>query len=900
MAEAYRQDIDAVLSGLETVKTGLIASHIHSRLHKYGHNEIMGKKKISAIVIFFRQFLNPLVYILIIAASIKVFIKGPFDAIVILCVLLFMAVIGFFQEFRAQKAMDSLMKMTIAKAKVRRDGKMQVIEAKDLVPGDIIILEAGDKVPADCRLIEAVNLKVSEAALTGESVPVDKSINAVQYEVPLADRKNMLFTSTAVVYGRAVAVVTATGMNTEIGKIASAIQSIKEEKTTLQKSIDKLGFSLIWVILAACTFLVILGTVKNIAVIDIFMIAVAAAVAAIPEGIPAVVTVVLAVGMQRMAAKNAIIRKLVAVETLGSTTVICSDKTGTLTYNQMTLKKCYVSNMWFDVSGEGYNPQGQFTSKGEPLSPSKLPELELLLRIGLLCNDSELSSKDGKTEILGDPTEGALVVAAAKAGYEKHDKQKEFVRLDEIPFQSENRFMVTLHSDKNKNVLYIKGAPEQIISMSAQYMQNGNIQSLSDEIRSRFISASEQLAENAMRVLAFACKEQTADNKKISDDSLNNLTLVGLCGLIDPPRSEAKSAIKSCQNGGIKVVMVTGDNPITAVAVGKELGLDGNASLTGSQISKMSDEELERAVCNISVFARIEPLHKLRIVEAFRKRGHIVAMTGDGVNDAPALEAADIGIAMGTTGTDVAKDASDMVLVDDNFNSIEAAVEEGRSIFNKLRNVLFFMMTTCFGELLVLLLCVAFTGQSPLAPIQILWINLVTGALIAIPLGLEAKVGDELSYPPRHPSVGLLYPGMILRIIFMAGFLGIAAFLIFLWTSAKYPIEDARAIVFCSIVIFEWLVAFNARADEITIFRLGVFKNTALVKAILAGIILQIIVIYVPFMNKIFETIGLKWFEWAFAFMPGILIFVLETLRKIFLPKLFSIGKWAPVFVKKV
>jgi Ca2+-transporting ATPase len=597
-----------------------------------------------------------------------------------------------------------------------------------------------------------------------------------------------------------------------------------------------------------------------------------------------------------MARHNAIIRKLIAVETLGSTTVICSDKTGTLTYNQMTVRKIFADDSWFEISGEGYEPRGEFTQNDQPISLKDRPSIDRLLRAGCLCSDAALRQSEGQFEIIGDPTEGALVVAAAKAGLQKKELEQTNSRLDEMPFQSERQFMATLHQESENRILYVKGAPEKLFGLSGSYLLDGKTLPMTEGQREKFRKAAEGMAQDAMRVLALAYRIFPAGKNKIhAADLEGQLVLIGLTGMMDPPRDEVRKAIALCQKGGIKVVMATGDNPLTGQAIAHALGIREGLNLTGRDLNQMSDSELEEKIEKVSVLARIEPLHKMRIVKAFKKRGQIVAMTGDGVNDAPALEAADIGVAMGITGTDVAKEASDMVLADDNFNSIVTAVEEGRAIFNRLRNVSIFLMTTCFGELLTLILGVLFLGQAPLVPMQILWINLVTGALITIPLGLEPCVGDELSYPPRHPKVGLLFPGLLFRIFFLAGLLGISSFSVFLWTLQHYELHEARTLTFCAIVIFEWLVAFNARSDEATIFKLGFFKNRLLIKAILLGAVLQAAVIYLPFMHHAMDTVALKWFEWLIALVPGLLIFVLETLRKLLAPRLFSWGKWQPI-----
>ncbi len=893
--DAYRYQKEKVIADLNSSAAGLTDEEARRRIIGAGENLLMGRKKITAAVVFFRQFLNPLVYVLVAAATIKAVVKGPLDALTIVAVLLFMAIVGFIQEYRAGKAMDALLQLSAPRAKVRRNGQVLVIPAKDIVPGDIVLLDAGDKVPADGRLLEAASLKVNESSLTGESLPVEKNTDAIEKEVPLGERTNMVYTGTAVAAGRGQAVVTATGMRTEIGRIAAAVSGIKEEKTSLQRSIDNLGKSLILIVLGVCGLLVLLGIWKGMGMVEVFMLAVAAAVAAIPEGLPAVVTVVLATGMQRMARHHAIMRKLVAVETLGSTTVICSDKTGTLTLNQMTVREIFVDGRIITVGGQGYTPQGDFSHDNRRMTVDKGSSLEMVLRIGLLCNDASLAIQNGAGGIIGDPTEGALVVAAAKAGMRKEYESGQYPRLDEIPFESERQFMATLHRDGPGNLIFVKGSLEKLLPKAGYCLAQGKKQVLTGTLRSEYMNMADAMAGKALRVLAVMFAECPAGRDSLKDQLMDGqLIIAGLCGMMDPPREEARTAIAACHGGGINVIMATGDNLVTGRAVGSWLGLKGEVSLTGDQLGAMPAEALQEKIEDVSVFARIEPLHKLRIVQALKSRGHIVAMTGDGVNDAPALEAADIGVAMGITGTDVAKESADMVLTDDNFATIVTAVQEGRAIFNRLRNVVFFLMTTCFGELFTLILSIVFVGQASLIPLQILWINLVTGALLAIPLGLEPRVGDELRYPPRHPGVGLMYPGMLMRIGVLAFFLGVGAFLVFFWTLRHYEIHEARAMTFSCIVAFEWLIAFNARSDEKTIFKLGFFKNPWLFGAIVTGLLLQLFVVYAPFMQRFFDTVPLKGFEWGIALLPGFFIFTCETIRKLAAPELYNAGKWAP------
>jgi Ca2+-transporting ATPase len=890
------------LHGEEAVQTlgsrrsGLSEAEAKARLLQYGANELKVKKKTPPVLVFLKQFLSPLIYVLIAAVIISFAVQHYMDALVILGVLLLNAIVSFMQESRAEKAMEALVHMTAPKAKVRRDGELKQIPARAVVPGDILLLETGDRVPADARLIELSNLKINEATLTGESMPIDKHAGVLGEGVPIAERKNLAFIGTTVNYGRATAVAVRTGMSTELGKIAGAIREVKAEKTPLQKSISTLSRYLIIILLSVIAFMVVAGLLKGLDRLEVVLLAVAAAVSVIPEGLPAVVTVVLSIGMQTMAQHNAVIRRLVAVETLGSATVICSDKTGTLTVNEMTVRRIYADGRWINVTGEGYEPSGEFHRVGQMINPVQEEVLGLHLRIGALCNDALLTSDDVQHSIYGDPTEGALVVAAAKAGMNKEKLEKGFPRLDEIPFQSEKQYMATLHpKDGGGRVVYIKGAAERLLSLSKYVLTGKGILSLGKAESERIMQATVSMATEAMRVIATAYVELPSEVEDLKDEDIRGkLIFVGLTGMDDPPRREAKEAVRLCKQAGIKVVMITGDHKVTAESVASQLGLPPGKAVTGTELQAMSDEELSKQVENISVFARIEPLHKLRIVNAFKTHGHVVAMTGDGVNDAPALKAANIGIAMGITGTAVAKEASDMVLADDNFESVVAAVDEGRVIFNRLRNVIFFLLSTSLGEILALTLSVFFVGKAPLLAVQIIWNNLVTDTAVAVPLGLEPKFGDELKQPPRHPNVGIIFPGLILRVVFMAIMMGVGIFLVFNWAQQRVSLEEARTIVFASMVVFEWFRAFNARSDEHTVFSLGVFRNRWLVIFVSIAILLQIAVIYVPFLQIAFSTVPLGIDKWGIAVLAGGSLFAVDEIRKALFPRLFSLGKWKP------
>jgi len=895
----HAMDTQEALERLHSKKSGLTEEEAGKRFSRYGPNELKGKKKIPAILVFLKQFLSPLIYILIAATVISIIVQHHVDAVVISSVLILNAFIGFIQESRAEKAMEALMKLAAPMAKVRRDGKVRSIPSSELVPGDVIVLEAGDRVPADLRLLEESNLRVNEATLTGESVPVEKHTHPLGEELSLPDRKNMLYAGTTVVYGRAVALVVSTGMSTEIGKITTGMEEIKTEKTPVQKSIDKLSRYIIVIVISITGILVAVGLTREMGWLEIFLLAVAAAVSAIPEGLPAVVTVVLAVGMKVMAKRNAIIRKLVAVETLGSATVICSDKTGTLTMNQMTVRKIFVNGEWFEVTGEGYLPKGEFIKNNKKVDPKQEELLNLHLTAGILCNDALLSGdeKVDSWNIIGDPTEGSLVVAAAKAGMNKQKLEHRFPRLDEIPFQSEKQYMATLHHrEEGKRVLYVKGSPERLLSMCGSIIKSNKERSLDEHSAEIIMKANENMAAEALRVIATAFYELPDEMEDIDEEHMRGkLVFLGLFGMADPPREEARKAVKLCMKAGIKVIMITGDNRLTAVSIARQLGMPEGKAITGVELEKMDEEELARQVEEITVFARIEPLHKLKIVNALKNRGHVVAMTGDGVNDAPALKAANIGIAMGITGTDVAKEASDIVLADDNFASVVAAVEEGRAIFTRLRNVIFFLLSTNIGELIALIACVGLIGKAPLLAVQILWVNLMTDSSSSIPLGLEPRLGDELDHPPRYPGVGILFPGLLLRVCFFALLMGGGLYLIFNWAVTRMGTMEARTLAFTSMVAFEWFRAFNARSDEHTVFSLGINRNPWLLAGVGTAIALHFAVLYLPFLQVAFKTVPLDLRGWGIAFAAGGSLFLIEEVRKLFFPRLFSLGKWRPL-----
>jgi Ca2+-transporting ATPase len=889
---------EEVLSRLDSSRLGLSEEKAREFLHRYGPNELKEEGKIPSIIVFLRQFASPLIYILLIAAVVELTVmRKPIDAGVILGVVTINSIIGFIQERRAERAVEALKRLAVPQAKVLRQGVISRISASHLVPGDVILLEAGDKIPADGRLIEAANLSVDESILTGESVPVEKFIGAIEGEAAVADMGNMAHMGCAVVNGRGVAVVTATGMNTEIGKITAHVQETKPPPSPLQRNVSRLGRYIGILVLGIILVLIIIGLAKGYGFEEMFTLGVAAAVSSIPEGLPVMVTVVLALGMRRMVQRHALIRKLTAVETMGAVTAICSDKTGTLTASEMTLRQIYLSARTIEITGAGYRPVGEFLENSQKLDPQKDESLLLALRISALCNDSTLKLDGDIHQLLGDPTEGALLVAALKAGLAQKSLQEEQPRLAELPFSSEKRYMATLHSyqdgKRDQAVIYVKGSVDRVLAMSRRILENGASLELSPSKKDAIEKINLEMAAKALRVMALAYSECSPAPEQLSHDHLDGtLTLVGLVGMIDPPREEVKKAIADCKRAGIKVMMITGDQKATAVAIAEELGLPLGEAVTGLELGQISNEELSDRIERISVFARVEPLHKLRIVDALKAKGYTVAMTGDGVNDGPALRAADIGIAMGIKGTDVAREASDMVLTDDNFSSIVAAVEEGRVIFGNIRRSVFYLLSTSIGELFTWLAAILAGISLPVVAVQVLWINMVTDGVCTIPLGLEPKHRNVLQEQPRRAKTGIVYSGMLWRIVFVALFMAMGTFFIFRWESSRVGLDEARTIAFCLLVAFQWFNALNARSEQQSIFKLGFFGNRWLLGGVGLAIILQAIVIYAPPFQRLFYTVPLGLGHWGIVILVAGSIFVAEELRKLIAPRIFNSGKY--------
>jgi len=885
----YNLEAFETIVSLNSTPSGLSHEEAKKRLAQFGPNELVEKEKISPWKIFIEQFKSFLIIILLIATILSAILGEVADAIVIFVIVLFACVLGFIQEYRAERAMEALKGMAAPAASALRDGEETEIPARELVPGDITLLRTGDRIPADARLIEAVNLKTDEAPLTGESVPLEKMSQRLEGEVNVGDRKNMVFMGTAAVYGRGKAVITATGMATEFGKIATMLQEVKEEQTPLQINLNKMGKWIAIGALALCFVLAGIGIMRGHEILEMFIWGVSLAVAAVPEALPAVVTISLALGVRRMVKRHAMIRKLPAVETLGCTTFICSDKTGTLTQDQMTIRRIYVDGKLVDVTGVGYEPKGEFFFNGIVIEPEQELALQTLLKAGSLCNDTSLASVNGAWEIKGDPTEGALVVAAAKANLWQRELYDLSPRIGEIPFSSETKRMTTIHETPQGKIAYSKGAPEVILNSCSQIYRNGQETKLTDEDRDNILSVAQEMASDALRVLGMAYKGLTnigGTPETIEQD----MVFVGLVGMIDPPREEVKEAIKLCDQAGVKSVMITGDHKLTAVAIARELGLlKESVGVTGAELDNMTDEEFEALVEKIEVYARVSPAHKLRVVEALTKKGHVVAMTGDGVNDAPALKKADIGVAMGITGTDVTKEAADMVLTDDNFASIVAAVEEGRGIFGNVKKYLIYLLSCNLGEILLMAAVILFgpllglpAGTIPFIAIQILYVNLATDGLPALALSVDPPDPDIMRQKPR-PRTQTIFTAPILRYLAAAGvWTALVTLGVFLWAidSGKGFIE-AQGMCFITLILIEFFNAFNCRSLEYSVFKIGPFSNRWLIWAILFQIAITIPIFYVPFLQKVFHAYALSLTDWIIAILSASTIFIAAEIYKL-------------------
>lgn len=892
----YNLGINETISALNSSVHGLTSDEARRRLKEFGPNELIEKKKRSPWLLLVGQFKNFLIIMLLVAIILSAILGEVIDASVIFIVVVFATVLGFVQEYRAEKAIEALKKMAAPTASVLRDGKEIEVPARELVPGDLILLRVGDKIPVDARLSTVVNLKTDEAPLTGESTPVEKTIEILQDEIGIGDRRNMVFMGTSVVYGRGTAIVTSTGMATEFGKIAAMLQEVEQERTPLQVSLDRTGrWIAIW-ILILCFILAGVGILHGHKILEMFVWGVSLAVAAVPESLPAVVTICLAIGVQRMAKRHSLIRKLPAVETLGCTTFICSDKTGTLTQDQMTIRQLYVDNKQIEVSGVGYEPEGKFylANTKEEITPRFDSILQLLLKAGSLCNDANLELIDGVWHVKGDPTEGALLVVAAKSGLWKSQLMPQSPRESEIPFSSERKRMTTIHRDNGGSVAYSKGAPEVILESCKYFIINGNEQPLTHEARQIILTTAQQMANNALRVLGISYKNIKSEHSYCDETpSLSieqEMVFIGLVGMIDPPREEVKSAIKVCEEANIKSVMITGDHKLTAIAIARELGLLKNGVvITGDELDNLTDEEFNKLAEKIEVYARVSPAHKLRVVDVLTKKGHVVAMTGDGVNDAPALKKADIGIAMGITGTDVTKETAKMILTDDNFASIVAAVEEGRCIFSNIKKFLVYILSCNVGEVLAMAIALLFgpllgipRGILPLIAIQILFVNLVTDGLPAIALALEPIEKGIMKEKPRNRNQTVFTAGVIWYIVGLGIWKAFICLSIFLWAiKSGRPAIEAQCLCFVTLMLAQYFNVLNCRSLSQTTFRIGVFTNPWLWGAIVFSLIITFPILYLPPIQKIFHTYALPVTDWLITIVLASSVFIVVELFKL-------------------
>ena len=900
----HSQSIDEAIRKLDSNADGLTVKEAQKRLSIYGPNELKKEKKKSPLKLLLRQFTNVLMIILLIATGLSLVVGEATDAAIILAIVIASAVLGFTQEYRSEKAVEALKKMTAPNANVLREGKKMKIPASQLVPGDIILLYTGDKIPADARLLEAFTLKVDEASLTGESAPVNKFIPELVEQTPLNDRRNMVFTGTIIVYGRGKAVVTTSGMNTEFGKIAEMVQAAPREQTPLEKRMAVVGK---WIGIIAIIVTISVGIVGIVVekrpVVDMILWAVSLAVAAVPEALPAIVTGALAIGMYRMAKVNTIVKRLPAVETLGSTSVICSDKTGTMTKGEMTAQRIYANDRVIKVTGIGYAPTGEFLFEDKAVSPDD--HLKTLLKVAALCNDSSLEKhmKTGTWTVKGDPTEGALIVAAKKAGIDKEELEQQEPRIAEIPFSSERKRMTTIHATQGRKIAYMKGAPEVVLERCSKIFIDGKVQPFSRETLAKHLKVTEAMALQALRNLGFAYKELPNEAGKLDEELEHDFVFVGIMGMIDPPRPEVKDAIGICKSAGIRVVMITGDHKLTAVAVAKGLNLLGEKEeegkvLTGAELEEMTDDQLAAVVEKVVIYARVSPEHKMRIIKAWKEKNEVVAMTGDGVNDAPALKISDIGIAMGITGTEVTKEAADMVLADDNFASIVKAVKEGREIYDNIKKYLTYLLQCNIMEILVIFFAVIsvpylaqiFTPNPDIAlvssagialtAVQLLWINLVTDGLPAIALGVDPGDPDLMQRKPRKPNESMFSKDVKIYLtvmpIFMTAILLLAFFSNMPWESS-FKLAEARTQLFTAMVMMELAVAISARSLKYPVFKVGPFKNKFLWLAVLSSFALQLFVLYTPGVQALFDLHTPELIDWAIAALFAFVVFsVLE------------------------
>lgn len=867
---------EQTLSSLNSQYDGLSKDEAASRLQKYGKNALEEREGKSMLAKLLAQFKDVMIIILLVAALISGLLGEWTDSFIILFVVVLNAVLGVIQENKAEQALAALKQMSSPFAQTKRSGEVVKIKAEELVPGDIVLLEAGDVIPADMRLLESASLKIEEAALTGESVPVEKSVEPLdKADLVIGDRKNMAYMTSNVTYGRGIGVVTATGGNTEVGKIAGFISQDEDEVTPLQRKLNELGkyFTIITIGVALAIF--IIGMIQGREIFDMLLTSISLAVAAIPEGLPAIVTIILALGVQKMAKRKAIIRKLPAVETLGSTEIICSDKTGTLTQNKMTVKQAYI---------------GQTMQQADQALET-MQDYELFLQVMALCNDTKISKEAAgeQATLIGDPTETALVDYGMKHGFDKREGEIKFPRKAELPFDSDRKLMTTVHelddNDTDSYRVMTKGAPDVLLNRCNQILVNGTVTKLTEEHRQNILKANKSMADKALRVLSLAYRDESAIPSNMTPEAVEqNLTFIGLVGMIDPPREEVKEAVRICKSAGIRPVMITGDHRDTAAAIAKELQIieDESGIITGSELNQISDKDFEEKVTQYSVYARVSPEHKVRIVQAWKKRGKIVAMTGDGVNDAPALKASDIGVGMGITGTEVSKGVSDMVLADDNFTTIVVAVEEGRKVYSNIRKTIHFLLSANLGEVLTLFIA-TLIGWKILFPIHILWINLVTDTLPALALGLEKAEKDIMKQKPRKASESVFANGIGVGILYQGALEAALTLFAYYYGHTHYSEAVAVTMAFATLGLIQLTHVFNVRSTTKSLFTIGVFSNKYLNGAVLFSAILVLIVIFVPFMNDLFDVVPLNGEQWLVVVLSAFSIIPIVEIVKLFM-----------------
>jgi P-type Ca2+ transporter type 2C len=862
--------VEEAIAHLGTASLGLSSGEAANRIHVYGPNELTSLTRESAWRTFAAQFKNALILILLFATVISGFLGHTLEAVVITVIVLFAVLLGFFQEYRASRALDALRQMAAPVARVLRDGQEAVLPARDLVPGDVVLLRTGDRVPADTRLTQSVNLAIDEAALTGESEPAQKTIGPFDDpRLPLGDRLNIAYAGTLAVNGRGQGVVVSTGMSTEFGRIARMVDTVDIARTPLQENLDRLGATLGKAALAVVGLVVVIGLLRGLPVIQMFMFGIALAVAVVPEALPAVVTISLAIGVRRMVKRNALVRRLPIVETLGSTSVICSDKTGTLTRNEMTVRQLFADERLLDVTGAGYEAGGEILEGGRGIEPPE--SVRALLAAGVLASDARLVSRDGRPQVEGDPTEGALLVLAMKAGLDPASLNQREPRIAEIPFTSERRRMTTVHQAADGgSVAYSKGATEEVLAGCTGQRRSGRDIELTASDRERVRAVEQRMAADGLRVLALARK--TGATVEASE---SGMTLLGLVAMMDPPRAEAREAVRTCKAAGIRAVMITGDHPLTASTVARELGMltDGRV-VSGRELEVMSDADLARDVADIVVYARVSPADKLRVVTAWQKRGDVAAMTGDGVNDAPALKKADVGIAMGIAGTDVSKEAAGMTLLDDNFATIVAAVEEGRIVFGNIKKYLMYLLSSNVGEIVLMAGAVLAGLPLPLTAVQILYVNLATDGLPALALAVDPPERDLMRRQPRNPRAGIFTQPVVTLMVtggLWSGFVNIGLFTWLLRTAR--PLEEAMAMTFVLLVVIQFFKAYNYRSDRLSVLQQP-FANRWLNMAVAWELVLLIAIAYVPFLQRAFGTFSFSASDWlltvalAFSIVP--------------------------------